>query len=199
MTFNFQTQRYYFMDSSLNESEQKVTKVEGGIQKHLFTFHPFHKLAIVRSREPSYQQSIWHKSIWTFSPLFVFDTKAKYESKYCIDPVWCKNFPRGRDKYGTDFVCKCDLFFKTKMRNGWSTFSTILKSNNPSILSKFSTRNWVWPSHKAKIKWLLIIKIHNGSGWVSKEEGHQKEYKKCWKMRSSSYMFYPMGPNQPKN
>ncbi len=130
---------------NFDESEHKLgTKVKGGIQGQRYHNPSFPQAGDCNIKSNKYITGVYRNNpLEPLSALFIFDTKAKSESNYCIDPAWCKNLPKVRAIYGigSERECGIHLFQFAQRDELIKHFFIILESSNSPLLSQFEARN----------------------------------------------------------
>ncbi len=109
-------------------------------------------------------------------PLYIFDTNARSESNYNIDPAWCHGLPKVHGMYGTGQLRVWDSFVAMWPKGGMDKplfplfIKNVILPCNPN-LQKETVR---CPSKGRKIKGPFILKTDTGPGCLSRDEEHLK-------------------------
>ncbi len=99
-------------------------------------------------------------------PLYIFETKAKNESNYIIDPGCCQGLPTVCGKYGAGKVMMWNAFVAMRPKGGmdlclFSFFiENVILPCNPGLQKETVCD----PTTGRKIKGLLFIKTDTGPG-----------------------------------
>ncbi len=119
-------------------------------------------------------------SVYTTNPLepllqlYIFETKAKKESNYTIDPAWCQGLPTVCGKYGMGKVMIWNSFVTMRPNGGMDAFMLQIFIENVILccypgLQKETVHD---PTTGHKIIGPLFIKTNTGPDRLSNQLNH---------------------------
>ncbi len=102
-------------------------------------------------------------------PLFIFDTKAKTESNYNIDPSLCQGLPKVQGKYGTGHMQEWASLVAMRPKGGMDkTLFPLFLDNVILPCYPYIQKETVCNETGRKIKGPLFLKTDTGPGCLCK-------------------------------